>query len=356
MGSALVPNCRVMYVRTVSLFLLVVCCAGCGRSRLRPDAPSGKPVVVGKLLIQSPGVRTSDDSEKFLGDQIKILQGPKLREKADEMLVKDHPDWVPSDIKLEIGHVRGSATVSLVGHGGATDCARALIDLMMDIYLTTVVPSTKSVANFKDESVRLEKNLLEAERAWNGFKLDHDMAHADSNQTSLKRRLKQFSNAREFYQREIESSTSLSLEQDIERRKASHSLPPDMPTEFAILARITPSPSELAYLIANKQTNAVATEAARKEAAQEKEARLDSHRRQLGLITELLGGIESDIQKLNALKLEALKIEQTYMSVESAYKMAKEAEKNDDLSAYNTIAPPVRASIIERAAASGGEN
>lgn len=340
-----------MRVRTVSLFLLAICCAGCGRSRVRPDASSGSPVVVGKLLIQSPGVRNNEESEKFLGKQIEILQGPKLRNMAEERLLKDHSDWSPSEIKLEIGHVRGSATVSLVGRGGATDCARALIDLMMDIYLTTVGPSSKSVTNLKSESAKMEKNLMETERAWNGFKLDHDMAHTDSNQTSLQRRMKQYSNARAFYQREIDSSTSLSLEQDIERRNASHSLPPDMPAEFAVIARTASTPSELAYLIAIKQTNAVATEAARKEAAHEKELRLESHRRQLGLIIELMRGIESDIEKLNILKQEALKIEQTYTAADHAYKMAKVAEKNDGMAAYNSVAPTIIASVVERASA-----
>lgn len=342
-----------MRLQTISFLLAALCCSGCGRSRV--ETTQSNQIVVGKLLIQIPAVRISranranDDTEKFLEDQMMALRGPKLRSAAEEMLLKEHATWKPSEVKLEIARVRGGSVISLVGRGGANDCARALINLIMDGYLTTVGSDKPNASNLKDETSRTEKGLQEAELAWNSFKLNNDLAHAASNLASLQRRLKQFTAARLFYQNEMESSASLSLEQDIERRKISSNLPPDMPAEFAAIARVTPTASELAYLAVIRQSNAAATEAARKEATNDREARLDSHRRQVEILNDLMGGIQTNIANLSAVQQQARVIEQSYISAESTYKMAKSREMNDGMSPDNSVTPSVMASVVERA-------
>ncbi len=310
---------------------------------------------MGKLLIQIPAVRTSranranDNTEKFLEDQMMVLRGPKLRSAAEEMLLKEHATWKPSEINLEIAPIRDGSVISLVGRGGAKDCTQALINLIMDGYLTTVGSDKPNGLNLKDETARTEKGLQEAELAWNSFKLNNDLAHATSNLASLQRRLKQFTAARLFYQNEMESSASLSLEQDIERRKVSSNLPPDMPAEFAAIARVTPTASELTYLAVIRQSNAAATEAARKEATNDREARLDSHRRQVEILDDLIGGIQANLAKLSSVQQQAQVFERSFISAETAYKTAKSREMNDGMSPDNSVAPHVMASIVERA-------
>lgn len=277
------------------------------------------------------------------------LRGPKLRNAAEELLLKEHANWKPSEVELDITRVRGSSVVSLVGRGGATECASALINLMMDAYLKTIGSGQTNVSNYIEEAAKAEKELQEAEHAWNSFKLDNDTMHAATNLASLQRRSKQLSSARVFYKREIETSSGLSLEQDIERRRMSSGLPADMPAEFAVIARITPTANEFAYLTALRQTNAVATEAAHKEAKIDSEGRLDSQRRQIEVLGELLAGIQGEINKLSDLQLQAQKIEQIYKSAETAYKLSKERELNDGIVSNDSVAPNVVASVVERA-------
>lgn len=338
-----------------NLFIVVaLCCASCGRSRSHAESDRGAKVVVGKLLIQTPAIRSSktrhgDDAEKFLDDQIVILRSPNLRKTSQEALLKEHADWKPDEITLDVARPRGGSVISLIGRGGSTDCARSLINLMMDAYLASIGPVAPNGSTLKTDSAKLDKELQEAERAWNGFKLDNDMAHLPSNLASLQRRLKQLSSAKSFYQQEMDSSPRLSLEQDIERRRQVSALPPDMPAEFAGIARISPTPSELAYLTALRQTNAAATEAARKEATVDRESRLDSYRRQIETLGELTTGIQAEIEKINTLQQQSQKIEQAYVKAESAYKAAKESEVKDGIASYNSVSPNVAASIVERA-------
>lgn len=284
------------------------------------------------------------------------LRGQKLRNSAGEMLLKEHATWKPSEVKLDIARIRGSSVITLVGRGGATDCARALINLIMDGYLTTVGSDQPNGSNFKNETAKTEKGLREAEQAWNSFKLNNDLAHATSNLSTLQRRLKQLTTARLFYQKEMETSTSLSLEQDIERRRMSSNLPSDMPAEFAAIARVTPTASELAYLAVIRQSNAAATEAARKGVTNDRESRLDSHRRQVEILEDLIGGIQTDMAKLTAMQQQAQVIEQTYSSAETAYKTAKSREMNDGMSTDNSVAPLVMASVVERATVAADRN
>ena len=341
-----------MRVQIFSLCLVAVCLTGCGRSKPRAEGVKGTQVVVGKLLIQTPTgsrVKQSDAAEKVLEDQMLILRGLPLRTTAEGTLRKEHADWKPAEVKLDVARVRGSSVISLVGRGGATNCARGLIDQMMATYLASVGSAKIHESSLKSETARIEKELQEAEHAWNSFKLDNDMVHASSTLASLQNRLQKLTVAQGFYKQEMDSSSRLSLEQDIERRKTATALPPDMPAEFAVLARVSPTATELSYLTALRQTNPVATEAARKEAAKERDARQDSHRRQSEVLAELLGEVQKDIDKLGALQQQAQKIEQTYKTAETAYKRAKETEMKDGIAAYSSITPNVVASVVEKA-------
>lgn len=353
-ADALVLAKGVMRFQAISILLTALSCTGCDRSRSHEKVNSDSHVVVGKLLIQAPayrkfGAKSDDHAENFWEEQIKALRGPKLRQAAESKLLKDHAHWEPSVVKLEVAHIRGSSIASLIGRGGSADCASLLINLIMDEYLSSIALNRIHGSEFKSETVITQKRLKDAELAWNSFKLNHDLAQAASNLAALQRRLKQLTAAKTFYQREMESSASLSLEQDIQRRRTYVNSPPDMPAEFAAIARVSPTASELAYLEVIRQTNAVAIDAARKEVTNDRAVRLDSHRRQVEILDELLGEIQADIAKLSALQHESQAIEQAYLSAESAYQLAKAKEMNEGMIPENSDAPPVMASVLERA-------
>ena len=134
-----------MRIIIASMLAAACCCAGCKRSGKSKGTGQNEHVMVGKLLIQphigkNSGGKSDPDHESLLESQLKTLRSPDMRKLAEAAILNDHPDWKPSEIKLDVERIRRSSVVSITGRGSDPDCARVLIDGVMNLYVASVSP------------------------------------------------------------------------------------------------------------------------------------------------------------------------------------------------------------------------
>lgn len=344
-------------MRSLARLLLaaVLGCAACDARRGEGGAAQEAPgtVAVGKLVISPPALETAlgsarDAGEAFIEQQLTLLRGDEIRKQAVAALKKSKPDLQPDPVVIVVARMTGSNVVSVSGRGGTPQANGALVDAIMEAYVAAVRPrEVERDAAAVASSSEAEKGLREAERAWNTFRLEHDIAALQSNRAGAQRRLKRLEVARNYYEQELAMAAKLPLDQDLQRRQASPMLPQDMPAEFAALARSTLTVGELAYLSALKQTNAGATAAALKEATKDQGERVTSNRKQLEIVNDLLKSVQAEIAKLEGNEVEAAKLEVRLKTAEARYRQTKAHEKNVGAGPNNPVHPVV--SIMERA-------
>jgi hypothetical protein len=351
------------FMHSVCRLLLVValCGTGCDRAKnksKRRPAEVGGSVAVGKLVITPPAMETARGSayeagEAFIEQQLGLLGGAEIRRQAEDFLKSSRPELKPAPAVIQVERLKGSNIVSVIGRGDSPEFSAALVDAVMEAYVTAARPAEPSNAvGATADTEGAEKNLKEAERAWTAFRLDHDLSRLKTDLAAAERRQKRLAVAKSFYEEELGLGDKLSLEQDIRRRQVSSGLPPEMPAELAALVRTTLTVGELAYLSALKGTNAPATEAARKEAEKDREDRIRSLRKQMEIAGELATAAADDIARLASLQKESAKLEAQRQAAEAAYAEKKAHEKNMGGGLNDSAHPMV--SITERASRGKG--
>jgi hypothetical protein len=363
MGRPFRPNAAPGPMRSVRRLLLVaaLCCAGCDRGRHKGKVgaaePGGGPVAVGKLIITLPlseaARANGDEAGGGIEQQLDALGGAEIRRQAEDFLRKNHPDLKPVPVDIQVARVKGSNVVSVIGRGESPEYSGALVDALMEAYVTSVRPAeAKTVAGPGAETGDAEKALKAAERAWTVFRLEHDLPRLDLELSAAQRRQKRLGVAETYYEQELGLSAKLTLEQEIMRLQASPGLPPNMPAELAALVRTTLTAGEIAYLSALKGANAPAVEAARKEAEKDREDRARSLRKQKEIAGDLALTTAAEITRLQSVQKESERLQALHKAAEAAYAESKIREKNMDGRLNDSVHPVV--SITERASRAGG--
>ncbi len=258
------------------------------------------------------------------------------------------PDLAPAPVAIQVERVRGSNIVSVIGRGDSPDFSSALVDAVMEAYVASVNPAEADKgASSAADNEDAEKNLQEAERAWTAFRVEHDLARLKSDLAAAERRQKRLAVAKSFYEQELGLADKLNLEQDIRRRQASSTIPPEMPAELAALVRTSLTVGELAYLSALRGGNAPVLEAAKIEAEKDREERTRSFRKQMEIATDLATTTAGEIARLQALQTESTRLQSLHQAAEAAYVEKKSREKNLGPGLNNSVRPMV--SITERA-------
>lgn len=338
------------------VILAVLCCAGCdkdGQKAKKGADESLSPGVIGKLVVTPPAMQVAKGSaveagEGFFEQQMEAIEGAEIRRLAEGHVLKNHPEIVPAPVTIQLTRVRGSNIINIIGRGKSPAYCAALVDAVMESYVSIVSPAeTKQASSPAADHVLAEKNLKETERAWTAFRLENDITRMNAELSAAERKQKRLAVAISFYEKELNLAAKLSLEQDIRRRQASPGLPSEMPAELAALANTTLTVAEITYLSNLRGTSAPAIEAARKAAEKDREERTRLMSKQLEIARDFSSTAESDVARIRVLLAESDKLQSTHQAAQVAYAEKKSIEKKmgGDL---NAAARP-GVSIIEHA-------
>ncbi len=165
------------------LLVAALCATGCDRGRSKGKKRLSEPdgsVAVGRLVITPPAMETARGSayeagEGFIEQQLAVLGGAEIRQKAEDFLKKEHPDLKSAPVEIKVERSKGSSFVSVVGRGTSPEYSAALVDAVMEAYVVAARPAEpEKTADLATDAGDAEKSLKEAERAWTAFRLEHD--------------------------------------------------------------------------------------------------------------------------------------------------------------------------------------
>lgn len=343
------------------VILAVLCFTGCdkdGKKTKKGTDEPASPVVIGKLVVTPPAMQVAKGSafeagEGFFVQQMDVIEGAEIRRLAEGLVLKNHPEIQPAPVNIQLTRVRGSNIINIIGRGKSPAYSAALVDAVMESYVSMVSPAdTNQASPPMADPVLAEKNLKETERTWNAFRLENDATRMNAELSAAERKQKRLEVAVSFYEKELNMAAKLGLEQDIRRRQASPGLPSEMPAELAALANTALTVAEIAYLSGLRGTSASALEAARKAAEKDREERARLMTKQLEIARDFSAATESDIARIRALLAESDKLQTMHREAQATYAEKKSIEKKWG-GELNAAAHP-GVSIIEHAARARG--
>jgi uncharacterized protein involved in exopolysaccharide biosynthesis len=329
--------------------------AGCDRAKQKPrQVAESSSAAIGKLIVRPPagvaaGASGSKAEELFYEKQIGILSSPDIRQKAEAAVLRSKPALKIEPVAIQVVREQNGSVLSVIGRSTSSEFARALVDEIMDAFVAT--KARDKTGDGDESSTQLaaaRKELSEAERAWASYKLDHDTGRLASDRSDAERLVRRFEVSLKWFQTEVEAVSKLSVEDDIKRRQTAGNLPAEMPAEFALTARVSPTMGELGYLSAMKSANDAAIRAAKDSATKDRESRVETLRKQIELLGELLADSKKKLAELSDSSSKAADLQGRLTAAEQKVQTITKQEQSDALKGAETQSPGA-ASIVERA-------
>ena len=342
-----------MRARCITLLATCLAMAACDKARNKPKQEVEVTVAaIGKIEVKPPAnsaasAAGSSAEKLFYEDQVRILGSNSLHQRVEALLLRTHPEMKVAPVTVQIIRTEQNPVLSVVARSTNGDLARAFADELMAAYVETKKSSAES--DVTPEIAKARKDLLEAERRWASFKLDHDPARLAADEADFNRLVRRFEASIKWFKDEIGAVSGITPEEDIKRRQAAPPLPAEIPSDFALAARQTPTMGELGYLSALKSGNEAAIRSAAATATKDRESRIENLKRQIDLIQDLLADTRKKLAEVTGFQTEAHSLQAEVSAAGKKLNDFTEKHKDGTLNGSDLDSPGV-ARIVEKAA------